>query len=308
MRIQITQKFRPFSHQGGTYCPIPFTTWEVQVFPAKLKFRNLAGSGQEEKNLPIEGPVKNFTVVLDLEKGRVEVFGRGKKGYFRYFVSPNECSFLKEEKLPASKKRLFFGVHKKQDWDAIKSRLDIGEIFPFWHRLAQLFPEKPVQRVGTAKLLEKGMLLETFQAAFQGILSPRLIDENHLGIISEEKTSANPIGLIHEGAKQIEKLFFFEEKDMWHVLPALPKELHAGRFIFIETKEGDVLHIEWSKKELKKVIIDPAKTRPLQLSLQSRLKSYRVRKSTRQKGERISHNAPLELVKGQRLYLDRFMH
>lgn len=308
MRIQITQKLRPFSHQPGTCCLIPFTTWEVQIFPAKLQFRNLAGAGKEEKNLPIFGPVKNFTALLDLEKGRVEVFGHGKKGYFRYFISPKEYPFLKGEKLPLSKKRLFFGVHKKQDWDAIHSRSQMGEVFPFWVRLAALIPAKPFASVGTGNLLEQGLLEETFQAGFQGILSPRLEDENHLGLVPEEKTSKSPIGLIHEGAKQIEELFFLDDQNSWHFLPSLPKELHSGRFVFVDTKEGDLVHFEWSKKELKKVIIDPVKTRSIKLSLQSRLKSFRVRKSLRQKGERMSRASSLDLVKGQRIYLDRFMH
>ncbi len=291
---------------------IPYTTWEVEVFPTKLKFRNLSNGKIEERDVPVQGAVKNFTILLDLEKGKLEVFGTGKEGYFRYTIDEEKFPFLLRQKQPVCKKRLSLGNHKKQDWELIQKRCDLAEIFPFWLRLAALIPEVPLPKkgVGTTVLLEEGKLMETFQAAFQGILSPRLEDENHLGLIPEETIPASfsPIGIIHEGARQIQNLFFVEEKNKWHFLPSLPKELHAGRFIFVETVDGDVIHLEWSKKELKGVIIDPAKTRSIDLVLQSSLKSFRIRKSLRQRGVKANRNQPLELVEKQRLYLDQFMH
>ena len=85
------------------------------------------------------------------------------------------------------------------------------EVFPFWVRLSHLIPEVelPKKSVGTMPLLksvEDGLF---FQAGFQGILCPRLNDERHLGIINESAISSCPIGLIHEGARQILRLFFF---------------------------------------------------------------------------------------------------
>ncbi|NGX60278.1 MAG: hypothetical protein KR126chlam3_01449 [Chlamydiae bacterium] len=309
MRIQITQKFRPFSHRPGINCLIPFTTWEVQVFPAKIFFRNLENDEEKCEELDIEGPVSGFTVVQDLERGRVEVFGRGKKGYFRYFIDADSRPFLKKKTLSLSKKRLFMGIHKKQDWEMIQRRFNMVEIFPFWIRMAQLVPEIPLPKkpAGTLKLLQDGQLDLLFAAAFQGILSPRLRDENFLGLIPDIPIPQNisPLGILHEGARQIEKLFFTTENDQWHFLPSLPKEFHAGRYIYLETPEGDQLDIEWSKKELKKVIIRPAKTRTISLILKRGLKTFRFRKSIRQKGERGSKT--VDLQEGQTLYLDRFM-
>ena len=188
----------------------------------------------------------------------------------------------------------------------------MAEIFPFWMRLAQVIPERalPKEPIGTDALLVAGQLKETFQAAFQGILCPRLTDENFLGLIPECDIPKNlsPLGIIHEGARQIQALFFSEEKDHWHLLPALLKELHAGRLISLVTTVGDRIDLEWSKKELKKVIVRPSKTRSIQLHLQRSLKSFRVRKHPRQRGERYMRNRTLEMEAGNLLYLDRFMH
>lgn len=307
MRIVISQRFRPFSHTPGTACPIPLTTWEAKIYPAKIFFRNLAGGASQEIDLDIQGPVKGFTIVLDLERGRIEVFGRGKKGYFRYFISPKEYPFLEPFDLKPSKKRLSMGIHKKQDWDLVQRRSDMAEIFPFWLLLAQWIPSYPLPNLGTGHLLKEGNLELAYRTAFQGLLSPRLKDENYLGIIPdlEVPKDVTPLGILHEGSRQIERFFFLQEGDVWHFLPNLPKEFHAGRFVHLKSVEGDEIHIEWSKKELKKVIIKPIATRSVFLKLQKGLKSFRVRTNLREKGIRASKEVHLE--GGKTFYLDRFM-
>lgn len=181
----------------------------------------------------------------------------------------------------------------------------MGEIFPFWIRLAQLIPEQPLPKepIGTLKLLDQLDLL--FQAAFQGILVPRLSDENYLGLIPEEKipSGISPLGILHEGARQIERLFFYEEDGVWHFLPKLPKEFHAGRFIYLTSAAGDRIDMEWSKKELKKVVIHPQSNRTIQLRLQSSLHRFRL-----QKKQIMQRDQPIELQAGKTLFLDRFTH
>lgn len=296
MRIQITTKFRPFSHRPGIRSLIPYTTWEAQIFPTKVFLRDLKSG--ETKELAIEPTSRKFTVMLDLEKGRLLVSGK-------------ELSLesLEKHTLRPTKKRLFMGVHKKQDFEMIQRRCDMAEIFPLWLKASQLIPEvvMPSKTVGTMQLLEEGKLRAFFQAGFQGMFCPRLKDENYLGLIPDFDPPKKlcPIGLLHEGARQIEALFFFAEKNTWHFLPNLPKEFHAGRFVHLETPEGDELDMEWSKKQLKKVIIRPNTTREIQLSLKKGLKTFRVRKSLRQRGE--SAKGTISLKAGQTLYLDRFM-
>lgn len=307
MHIKIAAKLRPFSHRPGIRCLIPYSTWEAQIFPAKIFFHNLASGQREELSIPLSGPVKGFTVLQDLEKGRIEVFGKTKEGYFRNFLNADELSFIQRQELPESQKRLSLGFHKKQDWDLIQRRGEMGEIFPFWLRLAELIPEIPLpeEPIGTSQLLRQGHLALTFQAAFQGILCPRLQDENHLGLIPDIEVDPmiSPLGLLHEGARQIEALFFKDEDDTLSFLPKLPKEFHAGRFINLKTRHGDLIDMEWSKKELKKVIIRPASTRSIRLKLQSQIHSFRV-----QKNSSSQRDQALELQEGKTLYLDRFKH
>lgn len=323
MHIKIALKFRPFSHEEGTRCLIPFSSWEAQIFPAKVFFLDLSPAGTHvEMNLPIEGPVDGFTILQDLEKGRIEVFGKAKRGFFRYYLTPDALSFARGETFPLdfiekhdlviSKKRLSFGVHKKQDWDLIQRRCETEEFFPFWVRISQFIPKIPLpyRGIGTDFLLMQGKLKETFQAAFLGILSPRLKDERYLGLIPDQEISPefSSLGIIHEGARQIEELLFFEDDENWNFLPHLPKELHAGRFVSFETKKGDFIDFEWSKKELKKVVIHPAQSRQIKPILQRSLKTYRVRKSLRHKGETKARDEGLNLEKGQIIYLDKFLH
>lgn len=297
MRIKIASKLRPFSHLPGIRCIIPFSTCEAQIFPTKIFFHDLATGKREEQSLPVQGPVKGFTVLYDMEKGRLEVFGKAQSGYFRHFITAD-----RKVQLPPSQKRLSLGFHKKQDWELIQRRAEMGEIFPYWLRLAEIIPEVPFEPIGTGKLLAEGKLELTFQAAFQGMLSPRLNDENYLGLIPEIATDKSPLGIIHEGARQIERLFFYEEKGIFHFLPKLPKELHAGRFINIPTAAGDVIDMEWSKKELKKVVIRAGKMRTIHLKLQSQLHKFRLNKKI------YPSDQPLELQEGKTYFLDRFTH
>lgn len=308
MRIQIKEKFRPFSHEPGTICLIPRTSWEARIYPARIFFRNLETFEEKEVVLDTLGPVHGFTVHVDLERGEVSVFGRGKQGHFRYLLDEKQFPFLKKTEIPLSKKRLHLGVGKAQDFSLMRKRMDMAEIFPFWLKMAMWIPDVdlPKKTIGTMALLEEGKLDLTFQASFQGIFSPRLFDENFLGLIPETKGAEgiSPIGILHAGAKQIERLFFSGEGDTWNFLPNLPKEFHAGRFIQIRTKEGDLIDLEWSKKAIKKAIIRPATTRSISLGLKGGIKKFRIRKSPGQKGEIGSKNIALEA--GKILYLDRF--
>jgi len=328
MRIQIKEKLTPFSHLPGTRCLIPFTSWEVAIYPAKLIFSNLEGGQTKEMALPIEGPVKRFTATQNLEKGFVEVHGLGKKGLFSYRIEKEALiwkkgmkmalPFLKPVELSQNPLRLSLGIYKRQNWEKVKERLDLKEILPFWLRLSALTPKAslPTKICGTYQLaLEKwdkqiavSHFENFFQVAFQGILSPRVEDENHLGLCREEKIPAtiSPLPLIHKGASQILSLFFVEDEEKVYLLPSLPKEFHAGRLIGCKSNVNALIDLEWSKKKLKKVVIHPKEDGEMNFVLQQGISSYRVRKSVRQKGELVSSKQPLPLRKGQRLHLDRF--
>ncbi|MBS0629218.1 MAG: hypothetical protein JSS30_03210 [Verrucomicrobia bacterium] len=295
MPIKIAAKLRPFSHQPGICCLIPHTTWEVKIFPTKLFFRDHQSGRTEEVSI---GKQKEFTVVDDLERGRIEILGKP-----RQLIAAGSYEFLEKIELPSSNKRLSLGCHKKQDWEQIQRRADMGEIFPFWIRLAQIIPETALPSIGTAELLKQGKLDQTFHAGFVGILCPRLQDENYLGIIPDVKipSGVSPLGILHEGARQIERLFFYEEGEALYFLPKLPKEFHAGRFVHLTTRAGDEIDMEWSKKQLRRVVIRAKSTRTVQLHLQSHIRRFRVQKAI------FHRDQPIELQAGKTLYLDRFM-
>jgi len=351
MKIDISQKLCPFSHQPGTSCLIPFSTWSVQVFPTLLRFSNLSNISTSERKeivLPFQGPIKEFTVVQDLEKGEIRVFGHAEQGYFRYFIfKAEEGIFLKFEKRPfalmsqlqnqvciveqkqstcwPSNEKLSLGMHKSLDWELVCRRQDLKEIFPVWLKLADQIPYhgNPLRYQGTAMLIEtceKKMkaaaknelevsFLNVFNAAFYGIFTPRLFDDHYQGLIpisESEKPDFSPLDILIHSAKLIRTLFFKEAKDTFSFLPLLPPSFHSGRFINIQTTQGELIHIEWSKKLLRRVIIKTHVQREITLCLQKPIQSFRMRNHLKERGKISDPKQPLLLLPNRVLYLDRF--
>lgn len=172
MHLSIFERLKPFSHLPGTIVPIPGSQFAVKVYPTRFSIFNF----ETEKELGggefnFSGPIKDFTVQLDLEKGRVRVWGDSLEGYFRYslFLFLYDEITLTVEKCPASvsylssgvqlrqgdisqlaeelpkltqRARLSLGKSKAQDWDLSRRRHDIGEALPFWFALAQWYIQK----------------------------------------------------------------------------------------------------------------------------------------------------------------------
>jgi hypothetical protein len=168
MEINIAERLHPFSHRAGTSCLLPGSHFEIQVFPAKIIIRDSSqslGPLLEEVCLDIQGPVEDFTVMQNLEKGFLQIWGHAANGFFRYrlhaikdatqvglfiekaskdFLDLSNSSYIKlidhvkDIYHPLPVERLSLGNHKIQDWDMICRRLDMKEIFPAWFRLGQL--------------------------------------------------------------------------------------------------------------------------------------------------------------------------
>lgn len=321
-QIGISARLRPFSHTPGASCLIPCSSWQVQAFPTLLRFTNLITAETHELPLNIKGPMLDFTLELDLEKRGVHVFGHSKSGYERFCIGmTDEGIRIMSEKgktkkvIPTkvnlsqiSKERLSLGSHKALDWDLVKRKRDLSQVFPVWFRLGQMVPEIPLKKEGTATLLKScdklevvPQFLKLFMAGFHGILIPRLNDDEHQGIIqSDAKVSGCPLGLLTEGAKQIRALFFTEEKDGFAFLPCLPPEFHAGRFLNLTTSKGDIINLEWSKKLLRRVIIRPGVSREVRFHFQKAIKSFR-------EGEKeYPAETSFKFINGHTVYLDRF--
>lgn len=178
MFIQIASKIRPFSHLAGTECLLPGSGYSLTIYPQKIVIKSLKGEVVVSNN--ISGLVEGFTVELDLEAGRVLVWGISTKGYFRYSIralkqgeglviqtlkapegsmswtktcqsgttSEIEIVLLdggaeqqQELFIPENLEGLHLGVSKKQDWELVLRRNVLEEILPFWFALGQQVPK-----------------------------------------------------------------------------------------------------------------------------------------------------------------------
>ncbi|QVL57268.1 MAG: hypothetical protein KFB93_07760 [Simkaniaceae bacterium] len=358
MKIKLTEKYKPFSHEVGTTLLLPKSSWKVTTYPAKLTLENLISIGGKETLtiLPqIEGPIDAFTVMQDLEKGWVRIFGAGKKGFFSYrlvasaheiilFVErcPNEgISFDFEGEVKALKRKeeliiptttaafflkplekMHFGCSKKQDWPLVRRRLSLEEILPIWFELGKHIPKHPLLDVGTSRYLKMCVtlyaqkdrdqigraFLELFKVGFEGILTPRLIDTDYQGHTLDEEIpkEASPLLLLGEGARLIRKLLIEKQEETLAILPCLPKEIHAGRFVDVDCGDALTIDLEWSKKLIRRLTLRPKKDQTTILSFQKPIESFRLRMGRKGRGKLIPIGTPLELKKDTLYILDRF--
>lgn len=367
MRINIAERLKPYTHLPGTSVMIPGSFLRATIFPTLLRIESLEGAEPRAAGtlaFKIKGPVRNFTIQNDLERGAVYVFGQSADGYFRYALtalaeknaaaltlikapeqqlhlqnpamtlsagdvlsldqtgcSPHPCG---RHYFPPETDRLSLGNHKSQDWELVKRRLSLAEILPHWLRLGQLVPQTAgAANGGTLRLLQEleealaagrkmesePLLQNLFLAAFDGILSPRLVDTDHQGIVDAaipEGFEGSPLPLLHKGAALIRSLFFRAEADALFLLPLLPPAFHCGRFLNLAADGWGTLDIEWSKKTLKKVILRPNSSRTVRLHLQNEISSFRLRKSIGDKGQVLEAGAAFTVESGGRYLLDRF--
>lgn len=356
MRILIAERLRPFSHLPGTRCVLPGSPYQIEVYPARIFVHDLSARDPKcvaEIVLSIEGPVGNFTVQQDLETGAVRVFGQASNGYFRYGLKAASSSegiyFLLEKPglkwkclssfpmmtmtqesnstsvyHPPKTDRLSLGSHKSQDWEMVKRRNNLEEVFPEWLRLGQLVPSLPLNhRSGTSLWLnecEKAIdsqppelilrpFLNLFQTGFEGILSPRLIDSQYLGLelpSIPHNTEGSPLAILSEGALLIRRLFIEQNGNRIALLPRLPPQFHCGRLLNVRCGEEGFIDLEWSKKVLRRAIFTASSDARIQFDFQKDLRSYRLRTSTKDSGIQCFCPSSLEIKQGTVYFLDNF--
>jgi hypothetical protein len=298
MAIEIAVRLKPFCHRIGTACLIPRTSLQIQAFPTLVRFTDLQTGKSWDEKLDWKGPVEGFTVELDLEKGCVVVFGKTAAGFQRRTFQENMPKLSLE--------RLSLGKHTKLDWELVLRRMDIEEMVPVLFQLGQMVPtvegSTPItqflefrDKVGVYKQLSA-----FFKTGFHGMMAPRLADDDFQGIVEEGKVGGSPLVLLTRGYQAVRSLFFNEDAG-FSFLPNLPPQFHAGRLLHLQTSQGDLLSIEWSSKQLKKVVIKPAASREVPLIFQKFITTFRVNKKIKQKC-----HEPLFLTAGKTLFLDRF--
>jgi len=343
MKITIAERLIPFSHTPGASCVIPGTTWEIEAFPTLLRIGRgkielklmLSGPIEEftlqqdlEKNcvwifgkakegyyrLRIEGSDSGFNLFAEKTPPKGLVYDGTAHGTLKkkdHLHLPMEVVFVKKE----IHERLSLGSHKDQDWDLVQKRCDLKEILPVLFCLGQKTPYIPPQPLkGTARLLEiptdRNQVAPAIQAflkaAFTKILIPRLVDDQFQGLSPQESAEGNRFFLIQEGGKMVRNLFFKQEERRLKILPLLPTPLDSGRMIHMNAKGIGELDFEWSKKFLRRLILRATTSGEVIFVMPSEIKSFRVRKSLKEKGKRQSSQDPVLVEAGKTYFLDRF--
>lgn len=326
MPIKIAQRLQPFCHLPGTICLIPFSQWKVQCYPTYLKFIHLKTLQEYSYGVPWKGPIQGFTIQLDLERGNLCIFGHSQQGFRRLWISmiaqgieiflekENVKTILDAEKdpLPFPKEKLSLGESKKLDWELIKRRQDLKEILPLWFRLGQMIsPQEAVGGVASLlcpcdKMDIEDHYKKIFLSGFEGLLSPRLLDTDHQGILTDSHFQGSPLAVLTKGASLIRSFFFQEDQDQWFILPNLAPQFHSGRLIGVQTSLGDEIDLEWSKKLLRRLTIRAKSSKKVILILQKSLSSFRICLSLKDRGSFHGAQSPLILTQGQTIFLDRF--
>ena len=325
MNISVAVRYRPFSHVPGASCLLPRTCWAIEAYPTLLRLSSRETGQSLEIPLNITGPVREFTLQQDLEKGAVFVWGVAQEGRFRLRLQYEEPGMLHlypehapEGMLtqfsweipgsccepPAPLERISFGSHKSQDWDQVKRRGDLLEILPVLFALSQWTPAVKSAPTAMSRLLESGFEA-FFPAGFSGILNPRLIDEQFQGLVAEEKIpeEASPCSLIVEAGKKIRSLLL-RQTGKRVILPA-PKQF-CGRMLHAHLEGIGLLDFEWTKGLVKRAILRACQDAALLFELPEAIRTFRLRTSLHEKGCKMDAAAEWKVEKDCVYFLDRF--
>lgn len=343
MKIELRSRLLPFSHLPGVECVVPFSEYSIQIYPALLRIQSLRDSKKvEEIPLNVIGPVKNFVVIQNLEKGEIGVFGETNFGLLRYTIFSLErqlyvivkkqlqgsllskpSSLLVEcttkSLAESSSERLHLGQHKALDWELVKRRRDLREIFPVWHRLGQISLEETCVRdhslfqdcydaVMERKKEAIPIAFHTlFSAGFQGILVPRLEDSDYQGFPLPPLAKNKALTLLTEGSKLIRSLFLSINNDEIELLPVLPSEFVSGKLCNFQFSLGSV-DLEWSKRIPRRMVFKALSSGSLTIIFPKNIRKARLRLNDNDKGVMVSSRALLDLEQGTHYYFDQFAH
>ncbi|GAB4233064.1 MAG: hypothetical protein Tsb0021_11900 [Chlamydiales bacterium] len=336
MRIRLNDRFRPFSHKPGISCLLPGTSFQFQFYPTKIYVHDLVdlnGDCIADISVKLKAPIEGFTVQQNLEKGIISVWGHAEGKYFCYHIFPHqdiwkiylekgENLFLFEtaqqltHSLNKPEERLSFGVHKAQCWDQIRSRCQMQEILPLWHRLALWYTQGDYScSGGTVELLEKAVqeskenfltnMKHAFKASIAEILVPRLSDNDFQGYLFSSEPKGSPIGILLKGKEILKKCLISQDDQRLAILPSLPSELHCGKYINIPFDKY-VIDLEWSKKKLRRLVIRAQQTTTIHLHLPKRIKSLRLQRKGENTFQKKNYDESLAVIGGETYYLDRF--
>lgn len=351
MKIKIAERLRPFSHLPGTSFIVPGTAYSCCVFPARIMIYDHSlwpVKYLSTIHLTITGPVEKFTIEQDLERGWVRVWGQTSTGYLLYKIIPHSSNGVAVliEKAPSDIKwqvegvpteifnkksdtiplppqsefeRLSLGSNKAQDWELMRRRGNLTEIFPIWHRLGQMTAVLKQKEEKNSLLSECSDLLDLdenmkilpafknlFLAGFSGGLAPRSEDLTYQGFHLPPTESSNPLTILTEGSRLIRKLFVRVDDDRISILPLLPPDFHSGRLSHFNCADWGLLDLEWTKKLTRRISFEAKKSGILHFDFQKELSRFRLSSDQTHRQQWVSCKTPIEVKAGSLYWLDRF--
>lgn len=305
-KFSAAANLRLFSTAYGELLALPGSGLSVRAYPRKIRvYQGEALMG--EQDIVAEGPSKRFAAFLDADRACIEVHADGQIFYVQaegasYTISQHKKSL----RAATSGERLSLGNHKKADLTLLRRRMDTTEIVPFWLRLAALRKESfeldpvlaPLVHAKALKEHDKisGHLIAIFKQYFTGGFVQRLADTDFLGY--EPANAISNCSVLLGGAQIIRSLLIEEMPGVLSILPHLPPEWHAGRFLNVATAFG-LVHIEWSKKSVRSVQIVPKEDGSVRLFFASAT-SFKVGKQV------MLNGATIELKQNQPVTLHQF--
>ena len=302
---------------------MPASTLICRVYPTLVEVFDYSHSIPKEiAKVPFSfGPLDQFTVVQDLERGYIQVSGFAKSGYVRYQIYSKDGTYTIHQgrKKPGIKprapfERLYLGSNKQQKWPDIASRCDMREVLAIWYTLGQCAPSLPdtiFTGSSLVSLVQSGELdafKALFQAGFDPGFVPRLFDADHLGynlpVVAEQNIS--PLLLLTEVAKSIRSLFFVEQERIFSILPKLDTKFHCGSLTDIRTVRGHHISIDWTKHLIRTLEITAAVDDTICFNFQKEVKLFRMRLNKKESGAYFKVNDSLTIEKGKKYYIDSF--
>lgn len=218
------------------------------------------------------------------------------------------------------KSQLFLGCNKEQDFDLMRRRKDLREILPLWYTLGRLTPcikeekgpvldllskaEKAIENRESQKIYD--LLFNLYLTGFSEGLVPRAFDLEYQGIVPLSKSSETAYRLLSQGAELIGWLFFQERGSVFHILPCLPSQFVCGKITGLLSKNGSVVHLEWTKHRLRRICIVVKEDFLVELKLPSDVESYRLTVSGKGRGRMIEKGESFKAKAGECLWLDLF--
>jgi hypothetical protein len=168
--IKNISRFNPFSDQMGVHVWVPYTQVIARIFPTRLLLND------DLIDFDLNGPIQNFVVFAEWEKGRIQWYMKTKEGFVNWYLyrkdkelclelrrAPTPISYRLSEKglfkklapketllFPLDKvfaenpcfEKLFFGITKKSEAREIFKRRALEEFLPFCFFLSQMTGNK----------------------------------------------------------------------------------------------------------------------------------------------------------------------